>query len=213
VAIIAGIVAVAVAASPLIIKRLQGADPNSVKFRIQWMEAARAMIYDNPVFGAGLNSYVYAQVPYGNFKTPGEMTNFYGEIWPVVHNSWMIVWSEQGTIGFLLWIAFHFAVIAVGIRNLRIKDPLMHALSAGLVAGFIAIMIDGLASFYVRQEAPARTFWIATALILAIGHWRRTNEQAAAAPFEAPAMPEPRNPGSRPASEGRWLPSRQSLLR
>ena len=156
---------------------------------------------------------MFAQLPYGEFKTPGEITSFYGDTWPVVHNNWMIVWSEQGTVGMLVWIAFHIAVIAAALRNLRIRDPALHAMSVGLLAGFVALMVDGLASFFVRQEAPARMFWIATALILALDQWRRTNED------ERPALAAPSSPRSDAlpalesgAPEGRWLPARSSPL-
>jgi O-antigen ligase len=142
------------------------------------------------------------------------MSERYGDVnvWPAVHNSWILAWTEQGTIGFLLWVLFHFSVIAEGVRNLRIRDPMMHALSVGLLAGFVAIMIDGLASFFVRTEAPARMFWIATGLILAIGYWRREGEPAALAVAGLPGVPEPRR-GGPPAGGGRWLPGRESALR
>jgi O-antigen ligase len=210
-ATVMGVLVVGIAMSPSIIKRLTEADPSSVKYRLEWIRTAQAMIEDNPVLGVGLNTYVFTQLPYGPLKTPAEMNGFYGDIWPVVHNNWLIVWSEQGTVGFLIWVAFHIAVIGVGVKNLRIRDPVVHALSVGLLAGFIAIMVDGLASFYLRQEATARTFWVATGLILAAGYWRRNYDEAAspvpAAPAAALQQPAPAS------SEGRWLPHRTSLLR
>ena len=211
--IIVGTVAVALALSPKIIQRLTVADPNSVEYRIKWMKTARAMIIDNPVFGTGLNHYVFAQLPYAEQKTATEMTEVYGDYWPAVHNSWMITWAEQGTVGFLLYLAMHIAVIAVGLRNLRIRDPMMHALSVGLLAGFIAIMIDGLASFFVRQEATARMFWIALGLILAIGYWRRDNEEGVTLIDEPAAEPDRSAIASEAGDKSRWLPYRESILR
>ncbi len=213
VVIVAGTVAVAAALSPQILQRVVGADPNSVKGRIEWLGTATAMIMDNPMFGVGLNAYVYAQLPYGENKTPQEMTQQYGDLWPVVHNSWVLTWAEQGVFGFILWVALHISVIAVAVRNLRIRDPMMHALSAGLLAGFIAIMIDGLTSFFVRTEAPARMFWIAAALILAIGYWRRANEQSDPALADFAVDPKPPQADSDAAARGRWLPYRASGLR
>ena len=206
-------VLVALALTPVIVQRLNDTDPTAVEYRLIWLKTAGAMIMDNPVFGVGLNSYVYHQLPYGQYKTPEAMTDFYGPLWPAVHNSWVLTWAEQGTLGFLLWVAVHVAVLRVGFQNLRIRDPMMHALSAGLVAGFIAIMIDGLASFFVRTEAPARLYWIAAALMLAVGYWRRehasddtgddSGEQS-----PATAITEPGD-----ARRGRWLPTHESPLR
>jgi len=211
-AIIGGIAVLAIVLGPLMLKRLYDADPNSVKYRVKWMETGKAMILDNPVFGVGLNTYVYAQLPYGEQKTPGEMQDTYGDIWPVVHNSWLIIWAEQGTIGLAIWVAFHIAVLAAAIRSLKLKDPLMHALNVGLLSGFVAIMVDGMASFFVKQEATSRVFWITTALILAIDAWRQVNEPAASA---AAAGAAARNAwlASQESREPRWLPARASPLR
>ena len=212
VVIVTGTVAVAAALSPHIIQRLTETDPSAVEFRVRWLETAKAMIIDHPVLGMGLNTYVFEQLPYGRDKTPEQMTDRYGKYWPAVHNSWVLTWVEQGTIGFILLVGIHITVIRVAIRNLRIRDPMMHALGVGLFAGFVAIMLDGLASFFIRVEGPARMFWIDLALILAVGFWRRANEEI------IPVRAEPLAPG-RPAGaimasgRPRWLPSRQSILR
>jgi len=213
VVIIAGAVAVALALSPQIIQRLYETDPSAVENRIKWLRTARAMILDNPVFGTGLNTYVFAQLPYGEERTPLQMHDRYGEYWPAVHNTWVLTWAEQGTIGFLLFVGLHFSVIAVAVRNLRIRDPILHALSVGLLAGFIAIMVDGFASFFVRQEPTARMFWIALGLILAIGYWRRTNENRDPVPAESFAAPKPLQADRSTVTNGRWLPARESVLR
>ena len=156
VVIIAGTVATALALSPLILVRLYDTDPSAVEFRLRWLKTARAMIEDNLVFGAGLNTYVFAQLRYGEDRTPEAMQDRYGKFWPAVHNTWALTWAEQGTIGFILFVALHVCVIVEAFRNLRIRDPMMHALNVGLLAGFIAIMIDGLASFFLRVEGPGR---------------------------------------------------------
>jgi len=201
------------ALTPPIVQRLSTSDPTAVEYRLEWLRTAAKMVADNPVFGVGLNTYVYKQLPYGADKTPEAMTARYGPLWPAVHNSWALTWTEQGTVGFLFWVAVHVSILRVAIRNLRIRDPMLHAMNAGLMAGFIAIMIDGLASFFVRTEAPARLFWIAAALILAIGTWRRMHEPAGAA---VAARPQANPPSSLRPGAGRrdkWLPGRQRGLR
>jgi len=213
-AILAVTVGLALVMSPIILQRISSSDPTAVEYRLEWIGTAFAMIRDNPVFGVGLNAYTYNQVHYGRDRSPEALTERYGSLWPAVHNSWLLTWTEQGTVGFLLWVAVHVAVLRVGWRNLRIGDPLMHALSVGLMAGYIAIMIDGLASFFVRTEAPGRLYWMAVALILAVGYWRERQD----APPGPPAAPEPAQPEGgafMPASArpGRWLPSRGNTLR
>ena len=220
--VVGAAVLVVLALTPIIVQRLSDTDPTAVEYRLIWLRTAASMILDNPVFGVGLNGYVYLQLPYGQYKTPEAMTDFYGALWPAVHNSWVLTWAEQGTLGFLLWVAVHVAVLRVGFQNLRIRDPMMHALGVGLLTGFIAIMIDGLASFFVRTEAPGRLFWISAALILAVGYWRQaqaTGEQPSAEPDLSLPMPMPMPmpmPDGSPGGDGgrgRWLPPHESLLR
>jgi O-antigen ligase len=208
-AIVAVTVVVGVAMSPAIIYRILASDPNAVEMRLEWIQVARAMIIDHPVLGVGLNTYVFAQVPYGKDKSPEEMTDRYGDTWPAVHNSYLLTWTEQGTLGFAFWIAMHIAVLTVAVKNLRIRDPVMHAIGVGLLAGFVAVMVDGLTSFFVRCEAPARMFWIAVGLILALGYWRREQEEERA--VEDALAPVPESPQAAP--QGRWLPVGKSAWR
>ena len=204
---------VVLALTPVIVQRLSDTDPTAVEYRLEWLHTAASMILDNPVLGVGLNGYTYLQLPYGRDKTPEAMADRYGVLWPAVHNSWVLTWAEQGTLGFLLWVAVHVSVLRVGVQNLRIRDPMMHALGAGLLAGFIAIMIDGLASFFIRTEAPGRLFWMAAALILAIGYWRREQAQAGSTAVQGAALPLPPDGLPIPRRGNRWLPTRESPLR
>jgi O-antigen ligase len=207
VAIVATTVIVGVGFTPLIMQRIYGSDPNAFKVRLEWLRVARAMVFDKPVFGVGLNNYVFVQPPYGANKTPDEMTARYGALWPVVHSTWAVTWAEQGTVGFLLFVALHISIIRAGWRNLSIRDPVLHAMSAGLLSGFFAIMIDGLSSFFLRMDQHARVWWVVTALIVALGYWREANEASGRTrPAAAPVPEKPVDPlGSR--REGGWLPA------
>ena len=200
--IIAITVIAGLALSPLILKRLQGSDPNALEVRYEWLRTARAIVLDKPVLGVGLNKYVFLQLPYGKDKTADEMTGRYGKYWPVVHSTWAVTWAEQGSIGMLLFVGLHLAVLRVGLGNLKLRDPLLHAMGVGLLAGFLAIMIDGVGSFFLRNDQHARVFWIVTALILALRQWRRSHEPGS--PLAAAAMPL--TPPVQPTAT-RWLPT------
>jgi O-antigen ligase len=197
-------IVVAAGFTPMILQRIYGSDPNAFKVRLEWLRTARNMILDKPVLGVGLNNYVFVQPPYGENKTPDEMTARYGRLWPVVHSTWAVTWAEQGTAGFLLFVALHLSILGVGFRNLSIRDPMLHALAAGLLAGFFAIMIDGLSSFFLRMDQHGRVWWMASALIVALGYWREANEARA-----APSAARPAKGGAQslPRRDGGWLPS------
>jgi putative inorganic carbon (HCO3(-)) transporter len=198
-AAVGGVALLGLAMSPVILQRLTSSDPNAVKVRVEWLETAWKMIEDKPVLGIGLNKYVFTQTSYGPETTPEEMNARYGELWPVVHSTWAVTWAEQGTVGMLLFVLMHLILLREGWQNLRIRDPLVHAVAVGLLAGLVAIMVDGAASFFLRMEQHSRVFWVAVPLLLACAQWRR--HEAAAAELAAEAAPPPAAPGG-------WLPPR-----
>ena len=51
------------------------------------------------------------------------------------------------------------------------------AINIGALSGFAAAMVDGLASFTIRHNAPSRVFWIVVALILSLDLWQRRQER------------------------------------
>ncbi|MBK8959388.1 MAG: O-antigen ligase family protein [Proteobacteria bacterium] len=199
-AIAAGAGIVLVAFSNQIIARLNRSDPDAVGARFDFMVTAWKMISTSPWFGFGLNTYTLEQPPYTRFGSVAGMLHAYGDVgnWPAVHNTWLLVWVEQGTVGLMVWVALHLVIIAVGVRNLRIRDPMLNALNIGLLCGFVAIMLDGMVSFFDRVH-QAVVIWNFAALIIALEYWRRANEERV---VTAPA-PLPANPG--PHRRQGWL--------
>jgi len=184
----------ALLAAPTILKRIGASDIGALDFRRQWVDIAYQMIGDKPLFGHGLNAFrlhILEYAPYGNAR----MTDLFGPIWPVVHNAWMLVWAEQGTLGFAFYVGLHAYLLVVAARNLR------HRLSAtvamanlGALCGLLALMVDGFASFFVRVPAPSRVFWIVMAVIIAADRWNRRN-----AALRPPGSADQPVPNSRPA--------------
>jgi len=203
--IITAIVVVGLAFSGQIVKRLLESNPSSFKVRLEFLRDARRAILDRPLLGLGLNSYVFSVAPYTRFQTTERRIEVFGRNMPVVHNVWALTWAEQGTIGFAFFVLLHLCVIAVGLGNLKIRDPTLHALNVGLLSGFGAVMIDGMASFFIRTVPGGRLFWTVTALILALGYWHQKTEMG-----KGTVCGADRPPDSPPLATGAggWLPVR-----
>jgi O-antigen ligase len=172
-----GLVA-ALAAAPAIVRRFTQSDPGAVDFRWEWMGVAWNMVKDHPLFGVGLNSFVY-HLP-GNTAHGGavQLTRTFGTNWPVVHDIYLLTWAEQGTIGFACFLAVLLTLLLTGWRNARAcADPLLYALNVGALAGICANLVDGFGSFFLRQMPGGRVFWIAAAIIIAIRYWQARNGQ------------------------------------
>jgi O-antigen ligase len=172
------VAALAVASGP-IIRRLTESDPGALDFRREWVGVAWDMVKDRPVFGVGLNSFIYNLLEFAPYDAH-KMSEIFGDLWPAVHNIYMLVWSEQGTLGLLLFAALHVNLFWIGIRNLRYRglSEKVYLLNIGAMCGILAIMIDGLSSFYVRVPGPARAFWVVVGLLVAAHYWNARNDAA-----------------------------------
>lgn len=158
-----------------ILKRLLHSDPGALSFRWEWALIAWEMVKTKPILGFGLNTFVFHAPPYSQYGTPGALVDFYGLL-PVVHNIYLIIWSEQGTIGLAAFLAMNAYFVILAWRNAKHFDSdILYMLNAGCIAGLMAIAVDGIASFFIRNPAPARVYFIVVGLLVAVYFWHRDN--------------------------------------
>jgi putative inorganic carbon (hco3(-)) transporter len=174
-ALMASIPLATLAAAPSVIRRIQASDSGAFEFREQWVAIAWRMIGDAPVLGHGLNTFRLHVIDYAPYSA-SKMTDLFGPIWPVVHNAWLLVWAEQGSVGMMLFVGLHLVLLVTALRNLRLRlSDTVSMANLGAACGVIAIMVDGLASFFTRVPAQGRMFWIVAAIIIAADRWNRRN--------------------------------------
>jgi putative inorganic carbon (hco3(-)) transporter len=169
---ITGVMIVAgVALSGPIILRFTASDSGALDFRYEWLGIAWQMIQDKPLLGWGLNSFSYQLEPYSPYST-SRMVETFGPVWPVVHNIYALVWSEQGTIGLVLFLGFNLHLLWLAWRNTRwgLSD-LITMLNVGLFGAVVALLVDGIGSFFMRVPAPSKVFWVLAGLIVASHYW------------------------------------------
>ena len=171
-------VVIIVALSGPIIKRISHSDEGAVNFRWQWMGIATEMALDKPVFGHGLNSFVWFMPPYTPEKTYIGLIRKYGsqEVLPVVHNIYLLVWAEQGTLGLIVYLAFYFHLMRIAWRGLSAyQQSFLAMVNLGCLIGLLALAVDGLASFFIRNDNCGRVFFLVAALVVAIQYWHKNN--------------------------------------
>lgn len=160
-----------------IVTRLTASDPGALDFRYEWMGVAWKMVQAKPLLGFGLNSFSYQLEPYSPYGA-ARMIELFGPVWPVVHNTYFLVWTEQGTVGLLLFLGLSFHLLWLAWRNARIGiSEKIRMLNIGAFCAFVALMVDGMGSFYLRIPAPARLFWILAGLVVASHYWNLRNLQ------------------------------------
>jgi O-antigen ligase len=188
--------------SGVIGRRLAESDPGAVNFRWEWMGVAWNMVEEHPLLGFGLNTFIY-NLP-GRTRFGGvEVLNFeFGSEWPVVHNIYLIIWSEQGTIGFLFFLGLNLYLLRTGFRSLRqTGEDTLFTLAAGCLSGLVAIINDGFASFFLRVPPGGRVFSVVAAMIVAIDCYNRACARPVAMPTALSPLPPERRPiaADRPA--------------
>jgi putative inorganic carbon (HCO3(-)) transporter len=169
---------IAGALSGPIIKRLTQSDTGAVSFRWEFMEVAFDMALAKPVLGFGLNSFVWQAPPYTKYGSYQAVLDKFGDDLPVVHNIYLLVWSEQGTIGLILFLAFNYHLMLMAWRGVaHYTHPFLAVVNLGCMAGMLALLADGMASFFIRSPNCGRVFFIVAALIVAIDIWHKNNAQ------------------------------------
>jgi len=176
VAMLSVVILIALALSGPILKRLFESGGGAIDFRWEWMAVSWEMIKAKPIFGFGLNTFVFFAPEYTDYGTAGRVMDEYGTNLPVVHNIYLLVWVEQGTIGFLLFLAMYGYLLKLGWRNMKCNyNNMLYFINLGCMAGLMAHAVDGMASFFLRNPAPGRIFFIVAGLIVAIYYWNREN--------------------------------------
>ncbi|MBA4417137.1 MAG: hypothetical protein C0392_04405 [Syntrophus sp. (in: bacteria)] len=126
---------------PTIEKRLSFADYGSAATRAPLNRAAFSVIKQFPVSGVGLNNL--AKV-FKTYDTTGGSSLFRTST-HVVHNLFLAVWAETGTIGILTFVWMFVATMIVAIKTLFKSVPLwQQGILIGAVAGLLAQMIHGM---------------------------------------------------------------------
>ena len=154
-----------------VIQKFTASQPSSIDVRIIWMKISKEMILDHYFIGLGLNSYELHYKGYDNSEIM-----WAGDRAPVVHNIYLLVWSEQGTVGFLLWMTILIVIYRMWFRNLRCKDEVLLAVNMGAMAGITAALTQGFLDWGLRQSQVLRVFWTLVGLIAAVYYWNQVHE-------------------------------------
>ncbi len=104
-----------------------------------WLESL-PMVWDRPVTGFGLNTYMFAFPTYRVSPTSVIETN--------AHNEYLEVLIETGIVGALLCLAFLVLLVRQGWTRFRgAASARERTIRAGAIAGWVAVMTYGITDF------------------------------------------------------------------
>jgi O-antigen ligase len=146
--------------SGTIIARLSADDNGAADARGPLMQIASNMISANPVVGVGWNNFGLALYDYIEIDQFGAWLN-------LVHNGWLLIWSETGTISFGLFVAFWLAIAWHAIKLIRKGQQFYGLLALGILASMAGAATHMMVEIFASRVL-AQIIWTNAALITAM---------------------------------------------
>lgn len=152
----------------------------SIVTRPMFYEGAFHMFWDRPLFGFGLGTF---GLHFQDYR-PGELATYFSfKDWVVdhVHNEWLEVASETGSIGLLLYLGIFLSVSYVIWKKLLYERSRDNLFLLGVWGALVGIQIHNLFTVTLRHTPTAFMYW--SLLGVAIGLCARGSSRPPARRF------------------------------
>ncbi|TMJ93624.1 MAG: O-antigen ligase family protein [Actinobacteria bacterium] len=140
--------------------RLGGTDYGAAAARIPLMQLAWDVIKAHPLLGVGVNNF---SVVLPDYVGP----QFTGDWLSVVHNQYMLVWSEAGIAALVAFLVFLGVILRRGWLASSARDPFLAPLALGLTAGMVGILPNMLVERFVNRPQTG-LLWLLAGLLTAL---------------------------------------------
>lgn len=132
----------------------------NVKNRIHLIHTAANMVKAHPIIGIGINTYDEEMDKY----VPSDLAY---EWMYVVHNKYMLLWSETGPLGLLGFLWVLAAALRRVLRLTGSRDPLISRAAIALFGSLMVISIHMLFESY-GGGPPLLQFWLIIGMIMGL---------------------------------------------
>jgi O-antigen ligase len=153
----------------VILERLTTDDRGSADSRGWYNEMAFNIIKAQPFTGIGLNNLWLVQNDY----LPIELMRIDIKYRYIVHNKYLLVWSETGLFGFMAFLLLLLAAAGRALRALvRAVDPYVSITMAGLLVALSVYLIHMMSDPF-NARPRLQLLWLIIALIAAVSRIAR----------------------------------------
>jgi O-antigen ligase len=150
-----------------IYQRIFGDDAGASASRAPMNQVAFQIIKDHPVFGAGANNYYFIQRQYLGLNS--------NVVRYVVHNKYLLVWSETGILGLLFFVLFLISTIRQGFKISRFEDHLLSPLALGFTAAIAGQMVHMFFDIF-NNRPQTQLLWLVSGFLVIISFMRRSDK-------------------------------------
>jgi O-antigen ligase len=169
--------------SGTIISRLTGDDHGAADARGPLADIAFNMIRDNPIVGVGANNFGVALKDYIEPEQFGAWLN-------LVHNGWLLVWAETGTVGIIFYAIFWLTIFWQASRLIKSGHPYYAPIAVGVVASMLGTSMHMMVEIF-GSRILSQIIWTEAALIMAMARLYERETRLANAPIQPITVSDP----------------------
>jgi len=148
-----------------VLPRLLGDDGGAAAARMPLNIIALNMIKSHPWIGVGINNFMAVVQDYLTHETQ--------RAWLAsAHNKYLLVWSETGTIGIIMFIWFFLAITREIWQCYKSDHILFSKLGAALLAGLCGFAVHMMASPF-RSRSELLLLWLIAAISISMSQLSR----------------------------------------
>jgi O-antigen ligase len=155
---------------PVIANRLTADDRGSALSRVMMSKLAWNMIRASPehfFFGVGANNYALIAPVY----VTSDVGNLGYIVDSSVHNVFLLVWTELGIIGLLIFLWFLINAMVKVWKNLRSNNRYVSLMALGLGCALLAVIIQMLADPFIARP-KTMLVWLLIAMIASLDNMK-----------------------------------------
>ena len=144
----------------VLVDRLSQLNNSATQSRFPLMQLAWEMILERPVFGFGANNFAVA--------LPDFLDSDLGQAWlSTVHNKYLLVTSETGVIGLVLFVWMLVWTVRLALVASRHREIVVASTAVGLAAGMATNMVHMMADIF-HDRVSTTSLWLFMGLIVAL---------------------------------------------
>jgi O-antigen ligase len=137
--------------------------PEAASYRLGLLDKGITAFWQRPILGAGLNNG--SAVLEGARRLVELDTGEQAAVFKL-HNHYLVVFVEDGLIGFLLFFTFFGSVVATAFHWMRVADQEAKLVLVGIVAALASIAVHNLGDPF-QSHVTSAMLWLYAALVVA----------------------------------------------
>jgi tetratricopeptide (TPR) repeat protein len=147
---------------------------HNAQARIYWTLEAFNLIKNSPIIGMGGGAWEAAYQTFQNYHYSTTQ----------VHNHFLQIWTEVGTLGFLIYLAIWVSFIVLAIKNYKTSSIEGKTMNLALFVSAVGLGIHSFIDFDLALSAVALVLWVSFGIVRGIARGKKDQFNYISSPKE-----------------------------